>query len=126
MRLLKACCWLIAIVLGGMQAWVGRHTMGPDGVSYLDIGEAYWRGDFQMAINAYWSPFYSWLLGFALTVLKPSPYWEFAVVHLVNFIIYLGALLCFEFLLRQLMRYRKVWEAENSAATSFPEWLWVS
>jgi hypothetical protein len=27
-----------------------------DGISYLDIGDAYWRGDWHMAINAFWSP----------------------------------------------------------------------
>ena len=31
-----------------------------DGVSYLDIGDAYFRGDWKAAVNAYWSPVYSW------------------------------------------------------------------
>jgi len=71
--------------------------MNPDGISYLDIGDAYWRHDWHNAINAYWSPLYSWILGFFINVMKPSPCWEYPLVHLVNFLIYLAALACFEF-----------------------------
>src|SRR5438309_237527 len=56
--------WLLAIALGAAQAWATRFTMNPDGISYLDMGDAYWRGNWHMAINAYFSPFYSWILGF--------------------------------------------------------------
>src|SRR5438128_10511343 len=64
--------WLLAIALGAVQAWATRFTMNPDGISYLDIGDAYWRGDWHMAINAYWSALHSWILGLFLKVLKPS------------------------------------------------------
>src|SRR5205814_2129377 len=46
---------------------------------------------------------YSWILGFFLEILKPSAYWEYPVVHLVNFLIYVAALACFEFLLTTLI-----------------------
>src|SRR3954447_1440755 len=36
--------------------------MNPDGVSYLTIARQYLDGHFADAINAYWSPLYSWLL----------------------------------------------------------------
>lgn len=98
-RTLRISCWLVALVLGGLQAWATRFTMNPDGVSYLDIGDAYWRGDWHHAINAYWSPLYSWILGFFLKVLKPSAYWEYPLVHFVNFLIFLATLACFEFFL---------------------------
>src|SRR5947209_187208 len=94
---LRIACWAIALTLGGCQAWATRFTMNPDGVSYLDIGDAYWRHDWHNAINAYWSPLYSWILGFFINVVKPTPYWEYPLVHLVNFFIYVGALGCFEF-----------------------------
>jgi hypothetical protein len=89
----------VALVLGAVEAWATRFTMNPDGVSFLDIGDAYWRGDWHNAINAYWSPLYSWILGFFLKVLHPTMYWEYPLVHLVNFLIYVGALVCFEFFL---------------------------
>jgi len=96
---LRVSCWLIALVLGAAQAWATRFTMNPDGVSYLDIGDAYWRLDWHNAINTYWSPLYSWILGFFLKLLKPSLYWEYPLTHLVNFLAYVFALACFEFFL---------------------------
>src|SRR5262245_31889130 len=103
-KLMRVTCWVVALVLGAAQAWVTRFTMNPDGVSYLDIGDAYWRGDWHNAINAYWSPLYSWILGLLLKALRPSSYWEYPLVHLVNFLIYVAALACFEFFLGTFIR----------------------
>src|SRR5438132_3866371 len=116
----------MAIVLGAAQAWATRFTMNPDGISYLDIGDAYWRGDWHNAINAYWSPLYSWILGLFLKVLKPSPYWEYPVAHLVNFFIYVAALGCFEFFLRNFIRsrLRSVELARLEGNITLPEWAW--
>jgi hypothetical protein len=58
-----------------------------------------------MAINAYWSPLYPALIGLFLRALQPSPYWEYAVVHLVNFVTYLGAGAGFGFMLQELIRH---------------------
>ncbi len=104
---LIAICWIVAIILGAFQGWDTRHYMNPDGLSYLDMGDAYIRGDWHMALNAYWSPFYSWLTGIALFIIKPSPYWEASVIHIVNFMIYLCAMACFHFFLNQFIRYNK-------------------
>ncbi|MCK4261032.1 MAG: hypothetical protein KAX49_18800 [Halanaerobiales bacterium] len=119
--------WLVAIVLGAFYAWDARYAMNPDGISYLDMGDAYLRGDWNMAINAYWSPFYSWLLGLAMHLLKPSPYWEFSVVHLVNFAIYLCALGCFHFFLLEFIRYHRGQKIEffKGGDITLPEWAWL-
>jgi 4-amino-4-deoxy-L-arabinose transferase-like glycosyltransferase len=105
--------------------------MGADGISYLDIGDAYWRGDWQAAINAMWSPFYSWLTGLALRLFQPTPYWEFTVIQLLNFTIYLFALLAFVFFLRELERFRDTrtgdatdGDAQNSSH-ALPPWAWL-
>jgi hypothetical protein len=117
-RRLKIFFWFVAVVLGALHAWVPRHdAVIGDAISYLDIADAYLRGDWSKAINAYWSPFYSWLLALALLVLKPSPYWEPSAVQLVNFGIYLGALGCFHFFLLQLIRYHQ----ENLAGVAIDE-----
>jgi hypothetical protein len=124
-RRLKATFWLLAIVLGLSQAWVSRHLMKPDGISYLDMGDAYFRGDWNMAINAYWSPLYAWLLGLAMRLLRPSAYWEFTVVHLVNFIIYLCALASFDFFLRQLIRCQRINVGAAKESMALPTWAWL-
>jgi hypothetical protein len=118
----------VAIILGAADAWATRFTMNPDGISYLDMGDAYWRGDWHMAINAYWGPFYSWILGLFLRVLKPSLYWEYPVVHLANFVIYVGALACFEFFLSKFIREccASGKEATKAGEALLPEWAWWS
>src|SRR3989344_7035664 len=95
----------LAVFLGLFHAFASRYEMNPDGMSYLDIGAAYTRGDWDTAINTYWSPLYSWILGFTVFIFNPPPYWEFSLVHLVNFIIYLGALFAFSFFLRELRNH---------------------
>jgi hypothetical protein len=125
---LIAIFWIIAIVLGAFHAWAGRHVMDPDGISYLDIGDAYFRGDWNTAINAFWSPLYPWLLGLAMRILKPSPYWEFAVVHLVNFAAFLCALGCFHIFLLELIRYHRnqTVGASGDGRVTLPEWAWLA
>jgi hypothetical protein len=74
--------------------------MQSDGISYLDMGDAILRGDFAMALNGYWSPFYPFLLGLALRLFRPDPAWQFPLVHLVNFAIFLFALASLAYWLR--------------------------
>ncbi|GBE17349.1 hypothetical protein BMS3Abin15_01191 [bacterium BMS3Abin15] len=118
---------LMAIVLGAYQAWDTRNTMNSDGISYLDMGDAYVRGDWDMAVNAYWSPLYSWLLGLAILIFNPSPYWEFSVVHLANFLIYLCALVCFYFFLKQLIHYHRhrISRSPECKYANYPEWALI-
>jgi 4-amino-4-deoxy-L-arabinose transferase-like glycosyltransferase len=100
--------------LGFCHAWADHHYLvNADAMSYLDVAEAYLRRDWQAAINSYWNPLYSWLIAFALSITKPSPYWKFAVVHLVNFANYLFALGCFCFLMRELVHRQQEPDAEN-------------
>ena len=73
-------------------------------MSYLDLGDAAFHRRWFDSINGLWSPLYVWLLGAAMFVVQPSRIWEFPVAHAVNFLIYVAAFLCFEFLLRTLVR----------------------
>ncbi len=97
-------------------------------MSYLDIAEAYLRKDWQSAINAYWSPLYPWLIALALLVVQPSPYWKFSVLHLVNFGIYLFALGCFGYLIRELVRLNRSLKSEllASGLVTLPGWALVA
>lgn len=120
---------MVAVALGGLHTWAAmtRHSMNADGISYLDIGDAYMRGDWQMAINSVWSPLYSWILGPVIYYLKPSMPWEFPLVQLVNLAIYLAALTCFDYFWRGLRSYHRshISGSANSLA-GLPEWMWVS
>ena len=97
--------WALTVILatGFLRDWVGRYSMDPDGICYLDLGDAFFHRKWFDAVNGYWSPLYSWLLGAAMFLGKPSRQWEFPLVHVVNFFIYLAALAGFEFFLRSLL-----------------------
>ncbi len=95
--------WIAAVGLAAVQAWTSRFEMAPDGIQYLDNADAYFSGDWRDAANTQWSPMYPWLLGAAMRVLKPSPYWEFPVLHLVNFLIFVAALIAFQYFLSTLL-----------------------
>jgi hypothetical protein len=122
--LVESFFFVLCAVLGIVQLWISRYAMNPDGISYLDVGDAYLRGDWAAAVNGYWSPMYSWCLGLALYVLKPSLRREFIIVHLVNFIIYLAALLCFRFFLYSVLRAVKEQVTECAEGTlPLPDWV---
>jgi hypothetical protein len=115
--------WRVAaLVLCGLHAFVARHTMNPDGVSYLDIAGACARGDLAASLNPYWSPLYPWLLAGALAVVRPTPYWECAAVHGVNFLVFLGALLAFEWFLAEWLRDERE-RAGDGRGTPLPAWV---
>jgi hypothetical protein len=95
-----------AIVLALVHTWANRWDMNPDAIAYLDIGDAYVRGDWHHALNAYWSPMYSWMLGVVMRLVHPSMEWEFPLVHAVDFAHYLLAMVAFEYFLRGLLRWR--------------------
>jgi hypothetical protein len=76
--------------------------MNPDGIAYLDMGDAYLRGDWSTALRSHWSPLYAWLLGAAMRLVKPAPNAEFPLVHLVNLVIYVLALAAFAVLMHEV------------------------
>lgn len=73
---------MLAAVLGGAQALAHRYQMNIDGISYLDAADAWTRGDWGQALNAYWSPMYSWLLAVSNSVSSPPS--ESAAARVVN------------------------------------------
>jgi hypothetical protein len=92
--------WGIALVLGLIQVWTNRFYMGNDGVPYLDMADAYLRGDWHTALNGFWNPLYAWLIGLDFLIFRPSRYWEYPVVELLNFGIYAATVASFEYFLR--------------------------
>jgi len=117
--------WLLlaCLALGALQVWISRYALGSDGVSYLDVGDAFFRRDWARAINGYWSPLYAWCEGLALGVLKPSLWWEPVTVHAVNLAIYLAALFSFRFFLHTLLRILRKDSRGGDAPVPLPDWV---
>jgi hypothetical protein len=119
--------WLaFAVLLGSLQAVYFRYSMNPDGIAYLDMGDAYFRGDWATAVRSHWSPLYAWLLAAVLHIVHPAPNLEFPLAHLVNLIIYCAALGTFTFLLRQIVASLGDGDAASPAHIGPPEWAWIA
>jgi hypothetical protein len=115
---------LASLVLGIFHSWAGRYSMNPDGMSYLDVGESFFRHDWANAVNAWWSPLYPWTIGWVLGVVKPGPRSEFPVVHVVNFAIFVIALVAFRFFLHSLLIFGRR-DAADLAAQDTQDWPFV-
>ncbi|HWR51592.1 MAG TPA: hypothetical protein VN428_10825 [Bryobacteraceae bacterium] len=90
------------LAFGAIDAWCRRDIIYSDGISYLEIADAYARGEWGQAINAYWSPFYSWILAAVFSVFRPPLTSELAWLHAVNWLLLCAAALAFGYLLREL------------------------
>jgi hypothetical protein len=115
--------WFFGVALGLMEAVASRFSMNVDGISYLDLADAYWKGDWNAIVNGYWSPFYPWLLGAAIRALHASMYWEASIVHAVNFLIFLGTMAAFDFFLRALCGSLLATCSPAGSLRSLPIWV---
>ena len=120
----RAIYWTIVVVLGFLQVWSHRLLVDHDGVAYVDIAENYARGAWSSAINAYYSPLYSWLLALGLRLLQVPRSLESTLLHLINFAGYLGAYACFEFLLREVIREERANVQPEDQTTGLSETAW--
>jgi len=94
--------WFFGVAFSFIAAITSRFAMNVDGISYLDLGNAYLNHDWNAATNAYWSPSYAWLLAAALRLCHASLYWESTIAHGLNFIIFLASMAAFEIFLSEL------------------------
>ncbi len=106
MPLLRTALRLLALALAAAHTIVAvmQQSMNEDGIDYLDMGDAWLRGDWDMAVNGIWSPLYSWILGAMIHLFEPSIRWEFPAVQITNFCVFAVALVCFEYFWRALTR----------------------
>src|ERR1700733_831072 len=114
----------LSIVLGFLQGWAARATIVNDTVSYLDIGDFFWHGHWSLAVNGLWNPLDAVILGGAVRLVRPSFQWEYPLVHLVVFLIFLVALRCYDFFLRQLIVLKR--ETELPGELAVPPWVWIT
>ena len=118
---LVASLWAVAMLFGLSQAWAWRFYIEPDGVSYIEIAHAYLQRDFAHAVNAYWSPLYSWLLALVLSLASAGESSEATALHLLNFFVYILALAAFTFFFRELSSSLR---ASASGTLSQTLWAW--
>jgi hypothetical protein len=118
----RAIFWSIVVVLGFVQASAHRLLVDHDGVAYMDIAANYAHGAWATAINGFYSPLYSWLTAIGLYLLHVPRSWESTILHVVNFVGYLGAYASFEFFLREVIRQDRVLSEDQEVGLSENAW----
>jgi hypothetical protein len=104
-----------ALAIAVLQAYAYRYTVYmEDAISYLDIAEYYLRGDFNTAINSYWSPLYSWLIALFFFCFHPEPGNVIVALKVINLICFLFVIFTFESLLNGVIS----WYAEDESSAS--------
>ena len=104
---LKTTFRYIAIILCLFSTFANQYNLSIDGVTYIDIADGYLRHDWISAINGGYGPLYSWILAFGMFILNPTAFWESTYIYLVNFLIYLFTIFCFEVFLNKLINFIK-------------------
>ena len=92
--------WGICLTCAAILAWSTRHTMNPDGLSYLDMASEALDGGPSKLVNGYWSPGYPGMIAGAMWLFRPSSSQEFPLIHFVNFLIFILTLWAFSVFLR--------------------------
>jgi hypothetical protein len=125
-KLTTLVCRIVCIGFALLEAWSQRQFINEDGISYLDMSDALLRHNWHLLINPIWSPLYPFLIGVTTWLTRPPAQWEAPIVHLLNLVIFLGALASFEFLLRQVICIlgRENGREDAGSAAPLPVWTW--
>ena len=91
---------MLACIFGFLHAWAARFSMTPDGITYLDMADYFLKLDFRNAFLASWCPLYPALLSVAFYLFRPNAYWEFPLMHFVDYIIFLLTFASFDYFLQ--------------------------
>jgi hypothetical protein len=126
-RLIELAYCIAAAVMGAIQAWPVRYQPSTEHlVSYLDIGDAWVQGHWKAALNGYWNPLYSWVMGGVLAVVRPSLRYEYPTVKAVDYVIFLICLWSFGWFLKNLVTvYRLVVRRTDEPRVAIPDWAWI-
>lgn len=102
-RTIRLTAWVAILALAAFQAYAQRFSVGPDGISYLDLSDAVVSGRWSTLINLYWSPLYPVLVGVGRVIAGAGPRWEVVTMHVVNFVCFVAMLAAFEYLLMSIL-----------------------
>src|SRR5579862_9406987 len=80
LRVVQIVTAVAIILIGALESWTHRFVIYSDGLSYLDIADSYAAGHWSEALNAYWSPLYSWLIAAGKLIMGSSPQRELTIL----------------------------------------------
>ncbi len=119
---LRYCLWATMFLCWLVEALSYRQSVGPDGISYLDIASACVKGHWMSAVNAYWSPAYPVLLSFLFSIFRPAVLRELPAVQIFNCLTLVLAVYCLEYLLEGVLQDTRAVTDDDRNGASIPAW----
>jgi hypothetical protein len=96
-----------------------------DGLSYLDVAQAYLRHDWSTALNGYWGPLYSVLIAVTLRLTHARGPEEFVAIRALNFLITVFWIYAFSNFWRAIANWGKCCGTENTTLAEVSPFGWV-
>jgi hypothetical protein len=119
--LVRSAAWLIGLAIAAAQAVVYRVWINMDSISYLDMSDGVITGELSRLVNTTWSPMYPALVG-VVRLFHPAPDWDLPALHLVNFLSFVFAFACFEYLQRSVLAL--VPQASDDEHPAWAPWMY--
>lgn len=91
----------IYLVLGISLILYNPHTFNADGVSYSNIAQDYFHGNYNSAINRYWGPLFSWILVPFMHIFGNNPSQSLFAAKILSLIVGVFTLIGFRFLFQR-------------------------
>jgi hypothetical protein len=118
-RLWPLYCLLAALVTFG-YALYDPYQIDGDAVAYMDIADLIRAHNWLGIINGYWNPLYPALLALGHTIVHPTRYTELHVYYMVNFGIFLLAMLAVVAFADALIQLRDQREVTTASPNPLP------
>jgi len=91
---------LVVVGFGVLDDWFALSEYKGDGIAYLDMANALRQGDWNLALNPYWSIGYPLILFAGRWMFPPGWAGEWTSVHVVNLVIFVAAYMSFLYFIR--------------------------
>lgn len=113
--------WVMRLLVIGVVAvctWGARLRINPDGIAYLDVSDYFLAHGLSDPHVGYWSPLFPFVLALARGIFGSGPQYERQIAHVVNFCVFIVALVAYELYLRA--QWRAVSTETVDGAPGFP------
>ncbi len=88
----RACFWILGLLLGGILTYTTRHFINGDAIAYLDMAQAFRTGPWKDSVFLGYSPGYSILLAIFEHIFQTTLNNELFMVKLFNLILFITAM----------------------------------
>ena len=113
------------IIWALMQLWGSRFcAYFIDSISYLDIS-AYFMAGKWAGLSTYWNPLYPAIIALVFYALRPTSFYEFAALKLVNLIIFGFLIGAFEYFLNGLLEFYRDQMRQETSILVLPTYIWI-